>query len=49
MFNNHSDFASLPPVVNLTNLNQHTDSSELLDGMEQRRYDISIGRIFGLT
>lgn len=37
MFNNHSDFASLPPVVNLTNFNQRTDSNELLDGMEQRR------------
>lgn len=37
MFNNHSDFASLPPVVNLTNLNQRTDSNELLDGMEHRR------------
>lgn len=40
MFNNHSDFASLPPVVNVTNLNQRTDSNELLDGMEQRRWDI---------
>ncbi len=38
MFNNHSDFASLPPAVNLTNLNQRSDSNELLDGMEQRRY-----------
>ncbi|KAJ6637233.1 hypothetical protein Bhyg_09963 [Pseudolycoriella hygida] len=38
MFNNHSDFASLPPAVNLTNLNQRTDSNELLDGMEHRRF-----------
>ncbi|XP_037030705.1 uncharacterized protein LOC119070455 isoform X5 [Bradysia coprophila] len=37
-FNNHSDFASLPPVVNLNNLNQRSDSNELLDGMEQRRF-----------
>lgn len=37
LFNNHSDFASLPPAVNLTNLNQRTDSNELLDGLEQRR------------
>lgn len=38
MFNNQSDFASLPPAVNLTNnLTQRTDSHELLDGLEQRR------------